>query len=99
LTEPELVPIQAFVLGCTWPAVVANYISSRQTGEKISSEAKSAIEKVGSLAAEREAMNHVAFALEGLATSEPPPAVEEARTKLDELLKKLSDQPPGSPAP
>lgn len=32
LPEKNLVPIQAFIIGCTWPAVVANYLSGRQTG-------------------------------------------------------------------
>jgi hypothetical protein len=33
LPEAKLVPIQAFIIGCTWPAVVANYLSGRQSGE------------------------------------------------------------------
>jgi hypothetical protein len=32
LPETKLVPVQAFIIGCTWPAVVANYLSGRQTG-------------------------------------------------------------------
>ena len=33
LTEAKLIPVQAFIIGCTWPAVVANYLSARQAGE------------------------------------------------------------------
>jgi len=35
LPEPDLVPIQAFIIGCTWPAVVANYLSARQSGDNL----------------------------------------------------------------
>lgn len=50
--EKYLVPIQAFILGCTWPAVVANYLSGRQSGdgaerelERIEKEAKATREQ------------------------------------------------------
>jgi hypothetical protein len=33
LPEAKLVPVQAFIIGCTWPAVVSNYLSGRQSGE------------------------------------------------------------------
>lgn len=33
LPEGKLIPVQAFIIGCTWPAVVSNYLSGRQSGE------------------------------------------------------------------
>jgi hypothetical protein len=40
IPEAKLVPIQAFIIGCTWPAVVANYLSQRQSGEAGAGEAQ-----------------------------------------------------------
>jgi hypothetical protein len=46
--ERKLVPIQAFIIGCTWPAVVANYLSGRQVGDPLTAEKeKKADEYVG----------------------------------------------------
>ncbi len=33
LPEGKLIPVQAFIIGCTWPAVVSNYLSGKQSGE------------------------------------------------------------------
>lgn len=51
LPEKKLVPIQAFIIGCTWPSVVANYLSGRQTGvpEQAEKEAESVREKSAEL--------------------------------------------------
>ncbi len=93
LTEPELVPIQAFVLGCTWPAIVANYISARQTGDGVPPADKPALAEVGSISAELDNMKDVVRNLEEIKTSASVPAAEEIKKKLDGVLDKLKGQP------
>jgi hypothetical protein len=85
LTEHYLVPVQAFILGCSWPAVVANYLSARQQGADPSVET----EVARTLHIVRR-LEKTAGALEGLPTS--PVDSEAARRELDEILKGL----PGS---
>ncbi len=85
LPEPKLVPIQAFIIGCTWPAVVANYISGRQTGvpEQVQNQADQATAKLPEIErrkATRDAVPHAA----------PPPVDTEKVLKefLEEAEKK-----------
>lgn len=86
LTEAELVPVQAFILGCTWPAVVANYVSARQTGEGVPAGARSAVSEVQGKAVDRQSAQAVIKAVEPLAA---PVMDEDAKKRMDGLLKRF----------
>lgn len=83
LPEKRLVPIQAFIIGCTWPAVVANYLSGRQTG--VPDEALEAAEQVRQQKAQLERLR---TARQGMPE---PPVPADAGRELDALLEKLKD--------
>lgn len=80
LTEHYLVPVQAFIIGCTWPAVVANYLSARQQGsdKAIERTVAQTMRKVETLDAEEEMLEQL---------PESGPDVDAA--ELEELLGRL----------
>ena len=89
LPEGKLIPVQAFIIGCTWPAVVSNYLSGRQSGDL-----------PGAPAAAGAAAN-LAVAQEIKSSVPPVPASKaDAASQLDEIVGSLPDVPPaGGAAP
>jgi hypothetical protein len=89
LPEKRLVPIQAFIIGCTWPAVVGNYLSGRQSGEQPSQTEEESLTKkrdeVAELKQTKEKFEEIAVP-------------DDARRKAEELEKaiekRLKENPP-----
>ena len=82
LTEAKLIPVQAFIIGCTWPAVVANYLSARQAGEA------HGVKEATVARQEIKSANELASRLSDL----PPPKMpsESDKDELDKLLNKTA---------
>lgn len=82
-TEHYLVPVQAFILGCTWPAVVANHLSGSQRGSdtRVEVQVASEMRRSEDLRQQEQALS----ALPQTAPVEP----DRARAILTDLLSKL----------
>jgi hypothetical protein len=87
LPEGKLIPVQAFIIGCTWPAVVSNYLSGRQSGE---GEAQA-----------RDALRRQQDAGQLLAVTQgfpkPSGSPSSAQAELDRLIAVVSQAVPGAP--
>ena len=106
LPETKLVAIQAFIIGCTWPAVVSNYLSGAQTtGLGVREQILELREMTSALEAERTdkavlvqdqaTAGAAAPSDEGLEAGAPTPP------DLDALLRELValSSPPPAPSP
>lgn len=90
LPERGLVPIQAFIIGCTWPAVVSNYLSGRQSGDGGEKE----LEKIQAAAKETLQQEKVANSLP-TAPLKPPQDLAEKLNRLEALVGGPGGTPPG----
>lgn len=81
LPEGKLIPVQAFIIGCTWPAVVSNYLSGKQSGEG---------EAQALAAAQKQAdTDQLVKALDAVpAPKAPPQSAKDEFARLIEVLEK-----------
>jgi hypothetical protein len=88
LPERGLVPVQAFILGCTWPAVVSNYLSGRQSGD--------GGEEAAKLNAAAKATHEQQLKLERLPATVPAvdPELQKKLDALASLVDRDAEAPP-----
>lgn len=99
LPEKDLVPIQAFIIGCTWPAVVGNYISARQSGEGLPDEEARKFRELIANQLQLEKDKEEFSKLIKPSSEQEDTAQDKLREVLNQLREVASPGPPGRQGP